>query len=358
MRIGILTFHNTINYGATLQAYALYRTICELTGYDVEVIDYLSECVSSQKMLEHMNKERQPKRLVHKVFGVPFIEQRLELFSSFIENNVTLSKPFYTRDSLRDYSEYYDIVVTGSDQIFNMRLTHNDTSFLLDFVSDGTKKIAYAASFGNYNITDFNRNYAAYLNRFTAVSLRERELTDLLHTDEGVPHEYVLDPTFLLSKEQWLSLVESERIVDHKYILLFLISPNKELIQYAKKAARAEALPIVSIPFSMKDSLFTPNNVNACPPLDLIRLIRDSEMVLTNSYHGTILSINLNKEVRCLCERINPRIEDILGELGLIQCLQNVDTEYQRVPIDFSSANKSIVSLRQNSIDYLQRTLL
>ena len=101
MKIGILTFHNTINYGATLQAFALYKTVKKLAGNDVEIINYRSDYISKEKRLMRMLERKDPKAFVHRFSTVPFEKKRCRLFDGFVDKQLNMTRPMNSKEELK-----------------------------------------------------------------------------------------------------------------------------------------------------------------------------------------------------------------------------------------------------------------
>lgn len=354
MKVGILTFHNTINYGATLQAFALYKTVKKIAGNDVEIINYHSDYISKEKRLLHMLERRDLKAFVHRFSTVPFEKNRGRLFEEFVDKQMKLSQPLDTREKLKSLANCYDVVITGSDQIFNLSLTHKDFSYFLDFMSDKKIKVAYAASVGNYSIDKLIDGYGGYLENIDYLSFREQSTLDKMPASIKNRCNYVLDPTFLLSKDEWISYVDSFIDVPKEYILVYFVSPNKTFLKYAREVGKKIGLPIVYIPYNAFDIHLRFDNKIKCSPMNFIQLINGASMIITNSYHGTILSLNFEKEVRVLYKERNKRVEDILGKLRLMDCLQRVDKDFEMKKLDYSEYHTVIEKLRGKSEEYLK----
>ena len=228
MRIGILTYHRTLNYGAFLQAYSLKKYI-ESLGHEVEIIDYWPEWHSS---LYKVLKIKRNASLIYKIksfFGgitvAPFYIIRIKKFEKDIISDLGLSKKvlFRTNDSLCNLK--YDLIIYGSDQIwrYNDFNDHKgfDAVYFGDYISSSTKKVAYAASMGV--ISDFDKKewLITRFNNFDKISVRENELSYFVSEITGKNIPVVIDPVFLNSKEYWYSYLGSSKcfIPKEKYVL-------------------------------------------------------------------------------------------------------------------------------------------
>ena len=166
MQIGILTFHNSDNYGAVLQTTALYKKVKEINS-NVEVIDYICpNKVEGYKTL-NIGKHKSIKANMYSFLQFPFKRYKRNLFDNEINKMYTLSKNKYfnNKQISRDYKKW-DKVICGSDQIWNHDNTKFDTTYLLDFIKEDNRKISYAASFGISNIDDkYKHKYTELLNK-------------------------------------------------------------------------------------------------------------------------------------------------------------------------------------------------
>ncbi len=323
MKTGILTFHNPANYGAAFQAYALWKTLSEMPGVSAEIIDYESPRISTAAQLRKMAADNSLKGLVKKVIAYPYLHRKQELFQAFLREQNCVSKTGYNADSLPDCEKDYDTVVFGSDQVWNLDLTGQDWNYFGAF-SEHVRKIAYAASVGSCNLSAQLGRVKPYLESFDAISCRE--CLDTKTLEEAVCSEvaHVLDPTFLLTAESWRSLAKPMKI-PKAYILLYLISPQEPDFAYARDLAKQTGLPILYVNYSYRRALGV-HNLGAVSPENFLYLLDHARYMVTNSFHGTALSINLQKDFYCHLPsrkgRTNARASEVLERFGLTErCL-------------------------------------
>ena len=198
-KVGIITMHKVVNYGSALQAYALQRVI-EKLGYDCEIIDYV---YPNEYHLSQYPKLPAWKSwvlfLIQMLYGFPQ-KKRIKLFERFYKDYLKLSPVCYkSREQLQGNPPHYDIYVTGSDQVWNPKSIVEDTSFMLSFVRNDVHKISYAASFATDSIPDrFRGLYKAYLDMYSAISVREKNGIEIIRNLIEKKSELVLYPTILL----------------------------------------------------------------------------------------------------------------------------------------------------------------
>lgn len=307
-RVGILTeFHKTHNYGGSLQAYALSEYLNSI-GYDAEQVSYVLR--SSRPDPKKLTVKRLKRAfdllelrqyLIRKVGGYFFrkeICRRNLAVERFNEESVRHSQKIYTA-SVLDSCTDYDIYVVGSDQIWNP--DWYEMAFFLDFVPKGKKKLSYAASIGKKELTPEQQEvFREKLADFTAVSVREQDAVGLLKELSPVPVVQTLDPTLLLTREQW-DEVCSERLISEKYIFTYFLGADTNQRKVATEFAKKKGLPIVTLPyleglFRKCDVSFGNKKLYDISPADFISLIKHAEYVLTDSFHACVFSSIYQKE--------------------------------------------------------------
>lgn len=360
MKIGIITFHNAVNYGAVLQAYALRKSLKIITGFDAEVIDYLNPKISVDRQIYRMKNNYSVKGIVKQIVSLPFLKKRNLLFKEFLNKNVFLSNMRYDEKNISELNYDYDVLVFGSDQIWNLFLTGDDFHYYGDFIVN-SKAVAYAASFGNFDLRIGPERIKDFLERFDAISVREKEDIKSLRQYLEVDAEHVVDPTFLLCKDNWYE-IEEKIITPKKYILLYLVSPTKNDFLLARKIKKSTRLPIVYINYNYKYS-FGMKNMKNVSPSNFLFLLHHADFVITNSFHGVALSINYNKNFYWINSPVkgksNKRILEILERWGLEQCIVTEKSlpDSRVFNISWSDVNNYIKNERLRSIDFLRKAL-
>ena len=206
------------------------------------------------------------------------------------------------------------------------------------------------------------------IKKFDAISMREVEsakrMTKLLNREITA----VVDPTFLLNKNEWINNMGlGEKKDKDKYILYYSlggIKPLRENTTVLRKIANKKNLKIkVITPFAylkLNDEMIEMHP--DVGPEEFLELIYNANMIVTDSYHGTILAVNLNKEVYSLCENFGSefRKTDILKRIGLddriIYDINSLHNEFKK--IDYSRINSILESLRNDSYSYLKKALI
>ena len=334
MKIGILTQPLCANYGGFMQNWALQQTLKKL-GHEPITIDY-APCVGVKTyILENIkciaarlffpNKRRPYTHLYYK---------RRNYFEAFVNENIICTKTVrrYSKKIIENYK--FDALVVGSDQVWRPKynLTTIEDMFFSFTKTVNIKKIAYAASFGSsdWEFTELQTNKVRFLSRcIDYVSVREPAGVYLCNQYLGIDATLVLDPTLLLSKEDYYELIKNvEKLHQSPYLAAYVLTPSLELENYINnKASELGLIPII-IRADSKAMLSV---------YQWLAMIRDASYIITDSFHGSIFSIIFEKEFECLGndDRGNSRFE-------VIKRLQK---------------NRDIEEMRQSSINFLKKAL-
>ena len=360
MKIGILTFHRALNYGAVLQTYALRKALNNL-GVDAEVVDYRCKVIEKSYAPIQFNSKNILKVVASNMFYYSTRKKMREKFNEFINLKVNLSKEkYFNIEELAKIENTYDLFITGSDQVFNYECTDFDKTYFLDFVKDDYKKNSYAASFGFDSIpNNYVEEYQRLLQGFANISVREESGRNIIKKMFEKDINISLDPVFLLSKDEWISIinpVERER----KYILMYTIASPNHLIPFAENLAKKMGCELVYLNDRFKKNS-TAEYIRFCSPTDFLALFAGAEYVVTNSFHGTAFSILFQKTFYCEVVpkngKKNFRVIDLLNMLNLneqifnsegINCITNSC-------IDYKAVNNILETQKKSALDYLDK---
>lgn len=361
MKVGIITLHHTTNYGATFQAYGLWKAIKQL-GHEVEIIDYRSYKVARAhlgKCLPIRNTQ---------IWNSQFIPYSIQAWKmrKFLIDNMDLSrKKTYTNAGLKKFSQDYDVVICGSDEIWhiNSPLTGFDSSFFIDFVDPQTsRKVSYAPSFSQtQNLGEHKELICNLINQFDAISVRDSHSLSLIEEcDRGTARgdrsaQVVLDPTLLVDFSQ----LQSEPKQTREYLLLYTVknfSPEQEnwLKYWINSSPEFKKLPIISLG---KKSNIADLNLISVDPKQWLGYFKNASYIMTNSYHGTIFSLKSERPFTVFTSIANVKIRDLLKKLGLESRIID-QTERDSYPeptmnIDYDSVNKTLEKEIVKSKNYL-----
>lgn len=306
MRIGIITIHNSPNYGACLQSYALYKYI-NMNGGDVEIIDLhrpieFDDYIPSAKYVRCRKPIMTWKMRIKRMLGLykvnvdankysPFALKKFENFNS----EISLSKPYRSIDELYANPPKYDLYITGSDQVWNPTQNYCLEPYFLTFVAEGQgKKISYASSIGINDLTIKEKSlFKKWLSSYDAISIREKQGKVLLQSFINRDIKQVPDPTFLLSIDFWREMAIRPQF-NEKYILLFTLRFSPILLKYCLELSKESNLRLIVLsqiqPDVEGDSYIA---IKDAGPKEFIGYIKYAEMVITDSFHCTVFSIIL-----------------------------------------------------------------
>lgn len=348
MKIGILTFHNAYNYGAVLQAYAT-QEIVKSRGHEVEIINYHNRKVDMHyvKKFSYRKFYKIPLVLIGKFFFYKrklayerFINEYLQLTSNVIrsEENVTL--------------DVYDVILIGSDQLWNKRLTGGwDKMYWGDFKTpSGTRKVAWSICMNNIDLNEDDILFVKkHLENFDLISVRE---SDLLSFISGLTTKSVyqtLDPTLVLPSANWENVCHD--VKEKGYIAVYAVQDEEKAIAYARKIASLQKKSLIIIR-SYSKWYFTKENKEFAGPDDFLSYIRYADMVITTSFHGAVFSVIYQKQFVCPLFRDNVRVKSLLDSLHISERIVKTMSDYHSLqPIDYARVNRDLDTLRGRTLN-------
>lgn len=314
-RIGIVTFQFAHNYGALLQAYAL-RFFLIKKGHDVLMLPYYPKKFQIEYEISPFLDGLTLKQRIGKVLRFPGRFHQYNILAKFIRDELNVDSCIEDRTKLPDYCDNFDYIVFGSDQIWNTDLTNNDYTYFGKDVR--SSKVAYAASAGKQSIQEDNiSEIKKCLNSFKAVSIREESLKYEVESFLDKTCENVVDPVFLLSKDEWVSFSRGITI-KKPYMLVYMLEEDSELIACARKYAEEKQLEIYEIHPIRKMIHKEFKQLADVGPKEFIYLISNCTCLCTNSFHAVSFSIIFRKECIHIPNRKAPeRTLNLLREAGI-----------------------------------------
>lgn len=355
MKIGLLTFHRADNLGAVLQASALLKYVQDNFGH-CELIDFYPNNRIPVNYAGIKRALRYCKRLVLYPFTATNRKRELR-FNNYREKYYSLSDRQYLGDSETANAHFdYDVIISGSDQILNTILTGNSKAFYLDFF-DG-KRISYASSFGRKDVSiEEIKLIRNELPKFSALSVREQSGADIIRKEIGIEPQLVMDPVFLLSKDEWSKRCNDEMKLPEKYIFVYSMEDSPAFDNAVVSIKKKAKLPVIVVRGGGKPGLIEGNEDGTCGPEEFLRYMRDAELIITNSFHGTAFSLIFEKKFLCVAHSTrNARLENIMSIIGqedsLLKCDNNVP-----VIVNGKEASSTIKSYIKASKEYLKNAL-
>lgn len=359
MDVKVITRHAPSNYGSLLQSIAT-QTVLERLGHRCEIIDYVRDDEHGLKaVITDMNNKRDRlggafKRMAYVMMRYPE-EKRAEVkFDAMRRHYLKLTRRCTTHEDLARLDA--DLFMTGSDQVWGPTLNgHYDEAYFLSFVKN-KPKVAYAASFGR---TDFTQRmleeYRQMLSRYDAIAVRENSAVNLLEQMNVECASQVLDPTLLLTGDEWAKYIEHD--VKGRYVLVYQLHNNPALSDYAVRFARYVGLPLYRVSPTFHQFRRGGKFVYLPALGDFLSYIRNSTYMITDSFHGTAFALNFNRQFIEILpnNKTDSRNQSILQLTGLQDRIVSDynDFSISKRRIDYAGVNSIIESERKKSMEIL-----
>ncbi len=336
MKVAIVTIYDFFNHGNRLQNYALEQTIIKM-GHEVTTL-----AVSPKKIYSLVMP------LANIVPFVPVVER--------MKNSKKHTKKFlhnvkigcFSTKKLERKAKNFDAFVVGSDQVWNPKYMANKKISFLEF-AEKEKCVAYAPSFGVEKLIEkFEDTFKNGLNHISHLSVRENEGAKIIENLCGEQAPVVLDPTMLLTKEEWEKFAQPVKNKPEKYVLTYFLAPKKEYKQKVEEIAQKFGLKVVNINKSF-DKFFKTN------PSEFVDLISSAELVCTNSFHGHAMSIALEKPFVSFMpfKSTKSRIATLLKMTGLEDRNFKTLEDENLFKLDFSAVKEKVSAEREKSLKFL-----
>lgn len=344
-RIGILTFQNVPNYGAVLQATTLRLYIKSLGYESVRILNCSSkgndDAFESKKIKQKIKSGKNPIKVILKQFFW-FINSykyniKTKKFDEFRKNFMNLD---YVPEKLNDN---YDILLYGSDQIWNIEITDgfNEFYFARNIKNPEILTASVAASCGDVNVIANNEHFIQYIRKFDYLSVREKSLSKYI-CSKGIDCTTILDPAFLFSEAEYRKEYDIKKS-EKKYILVYELQPNKKLIKAAEKIAKEKKWEIIHICGYINQTSINVRGLFDVGPKEFLEWIANAECIFTNSFHGVAFSIIFHKTFYVyLPENRKSRITDLLES---VQLTSRVVTEFKYIKyfeIEYDTIEKKL----------------
>jgi|InofroStandDraft_1065614.scaffolds.fasta_scaffold00567_30 hypothetical protein len=345
-------FYQNYNYGAMLQAYALYHKLEEM-GFQCTELNYSSKAVGILSKIKYKSfrtieiiwnlkyfvgcyrnagKEKQRhKRYIEICGGIDCMKKIFDCFSQ----QEFLSTPVYYPDTIETCSTDYDYYIVGGDQVWHP--LGIDKVRALGWQGIKGKRIAYSCSAGKSDFTFIDKwKIKKYVKDIDAVSVRELNFSELLK-EEGIRNEIIADPVYLFTKQEWEEFAAQKYYIEEDYIFAYLLGEDSTSRKYIKMFAEENNLKIVSFPHVQRkyaecDLGFADIPIMDAGPREFVEILSGAKYVITDSFHGTALSLIMEKQFLSFYRQnnndrrnLNVRIDFLLKEYGLNEYMQKLE---------------------------------
>lgn len=368
MKIGIITFYRPMNIGAILQATATNRILFNNASWQSQLIDFRLDRTEFYRKPFNLGRILKAKGSKNKVkcfiSEFVFFPKRMKTkrkLDSFVRKHLKITPNVYKKqDELLELNSVFDAFVIGSDLVWNPTMSQNFNPYFFATFADENKIIfSYAASIGESIVDEKTlRTISQNVQRFSGVSIREKTTQKQLQKISDKEIVSVLDPTLLTNREDW-RFYESENVFSRKkYIFVYMLENSKTLIKSAEKLALENDLEIIT--FDSKHR-FKSHRAKAVPTIDpgeFLSLIKNAEVILTNSLHGCAFSIVYKKDFFAFTHSTRSvRITDLLEELKLSDRMIYDENDIFLKKIDYNEVYNRLDKLREKSWDFINRAL-
>lgn len=362
--IGIATFFDD-NFGTCLQAYALQQTINKI-GYDSEFIRYYrgARYVQTENRWKKLFRYS-PATVFWYITNKSMIERKRAAFMDFRSQHMKFSADAYYRDTdLSILNGKYDAFVCGSDMIWSEDF-QEDWAFLYITFADKIKSVAYAPSFGKNHLSAQNiERCRSYINGIGYLSCRELAGVELIKRHFDLDATHVMDPTLLISSEEWNKYItRDKRLVEKKYNLAycFLGTQNgrEKIFKQVKNQKDRELVFLSGADGAYKKYMYQ----GCAGPFEFVQMYRDTEFVITDTFHGMLFAIIFQKPFVVLAKEpfgvSAHRLKFTLASLGLedryIDYEAIIDEKY--LTLDYAPVKEKLTKLQSSSVEYLKNVL-
>lgn len=381
-RVAILTMQRSPNYGAVLQAYALQQTIAGF-GVECEILDLLRPVHAGYRRTKKnaplepyagaASGESQASLLGRaKMSAKTFLEflvesQRRQRFRQFDQTYLKYSRQsFCCSDDLYDAELDYDAYVTGSDQLWNPAYPYSPEPYFLTFAPQGIPRIAYAPSFG---VSEINEEvqplYRRWLHDITHLSVRETHGADIVRQLTGRDAQVVLDPTFLLTGDEWKTIAKEPNMT-RPYIFCYSLNDVPGLMSLCNHVQGITGYPVYKLGNIKDIGNWRIKAVSNAGPQEFLGYIMNAAMVITDAFHGTVFSLNMKKPFFTVpapgkeANSTNSRFLSVLNLFSLSERLYNPSDRLPSLPdldIAYGVSSPKLEIEREKSLSYLRHSI-
>lgn len=365
--VGLVTLYSD-NYGSCLQAFSLNLALKKL-GLNPTLIRYIPFSNGGGAKKKH----GQLYKLLHRplwntlslLINYKSITRQKAAFNHFRNTQFVFTNESYGAKSDRTgLNDKYDVFVCGSDMMWCETFEKDWEQYFLQFASK-EKRISYAPSFGVNKISDLNfERCGEYLKGFNSscLSCRDTSGVEMIEKDFGLKAHHAVDPTMLLSKNEWCSLLPDDKLINKPYVLLYLFGGyegnRKNIFEQVKKWGIGD---IKAIDINSKYKIKT-----TIGPFEYVRLFRDASYVITDTFHGLMFSLIFEKPFVLLTREdglhwanYSDRMTSQLDMLGISERYHDMNKplpESFRL-LDYSNISPKLHKLRNDSLSYLSNAL-
>ncbi len=371
LKIGIITFHASDNCGSVLQTFALQRVLKDKFNTESDVIDFSNE--GQKSMYSPFWKVTGIKSIIKNALWATVysdIKKQMISYKDFRKKYLKITNNNYSQtNELTCLNDEYDRFITGSDQVWNIKCMDADDAYYLSFADD-EKKYAYAVSFGANNpfIGEEGNHYIQLVKKFKNISVRENNAQKWTKNVLQKNVKICLDPTLLLNEKEWSDYIDigNEPIINGKYIFYYCFSISQPIARFLHQISKKYNMPVYFLePKEWALRCCWKNNIKLVGkygPEVFLNMMKNAEIVLTTSFHGTVFSAIFHKKFWYIDSGKNdPEKDDraisILSQLGLLDRYRTINwlaNSELDSDLDYIETDIKLEKLKEESFEYLK----
>lgn len=369
MKIGLVTIYTVPNFGSVLQAFATQKLL-EKLGHECKIINYV---YPNEWHYQHGFNRPSVLRSLLRSLGLKAQHRKKKILDDFIKRYFNLTPLYESLDALRKEEwDDYDIFIAGSDQIWNAKYLKGDSFFMLSFVPDGKKCISLASSFALKELpAEYVAKYQKKLSKFNAFSVRERNGIDIIQKQLEISKDVFvcLDPTLLLSKEEWLRIVPRSGFKKKRpYILFYMwtyaFEPRPyifEVLKYFQQQMNCDIIALEGFTKRKYALGVQMSEASDSSISEFIDLFSNADLVITSSFHGTAFALNFGIPLISIVPDNDgdDRQSCLLNSVGAENCIVKVGENISNIEpqYDITDVNNKLLYLRTKSVNWISSQL-
>lgn len=351
--IGLLTIHDTMNFGSQLQTYSLYKAI-ESLGCNVRLVDYQCVAIVARETTLPLKEARSPKDVLKSLMLHGNLQKRQESFHRFMDENMKLTE-HYTRETIAQTNGLFERFIVGSDIVWGFNITGKDYTYMLDFVEDA-KRYAFSSSVGTKWEKEDEGRIKDYLGKFDDISVRESDAAEWISDLLGKKIKVTCDPTMLWNAEFWEKTAGKKIEKRKPYVLVYMSDTENACIHKAIAYGKRRNLPVYYINFRAP----VLGTVDKRPTSleEWLALFINADTIFSASYHGLLFATYFHKRFFYF-NWVNKSRMNSLAKALQIESREGTDTNIEKDhPVDFVFVDKKLKAIRDNSWEILRGMVL
>lgn len=351
MKIGLLTIHDTLNYGSLLQTFSLYKAVEFLNG-DITLIDYKCKAIVYRERTLKWKECHTLHDYVRHFFFHKKLQTQYENMWGFMRSNMKITKPYFP-ETIKETNRLFDTFLVGSDIVWGMNVTGHDFTYMLDFADKDKVKLSFSSSVGTKWDSQDEPRIKSLLSRFNKISVREQLAQNWISNIIGKHIGVTCDPTMLWDKSFWSKYVD--HIQRSNYVLVYFTTEDKKNIKDAIQYGKKHNMPVLYINYGKP--VWGVKNVRPLTVDEWIGYFAKANAVFSASYHGLLFSLYFHKNVFFYNRGNKSRMISLSEELGIKE-REGLDKNLiEDKPIDYSLVDKKLNEKREKSWNVLKEYL-